>query len=475
MPDMDGWEVLQKLKANAETSEIPVIIISVSDDKQTSFALGAVGYVAKPVDRQMLIREIRKLNASPATIMVVDDNPIDRKQVHDILQLENLDDIQAESGIQCLEMLRYHHPDVLVLDLMMPDMDGFQVLEEIRKKPETRDLPVIVVTAKDLTAEDKAHLSGNVAAILTKSTIAPLHIYEEIKRILNQIEINKHATQKPGEKGQAKRILIVEDNQASVIQVRKILEMEGIWVDVATDGLQALAYIKHTIPDGIILDLMIPGIDGFAVLETLRSTEETRHLPVLILTAKNLTNNELSRLSANNIQQLIQKGDVNGQELLKKVNTMLGVESLPELLAEQPCEVQPPLVTSPERVTKLIGRKFKILVVEDNRDNRLTVRAVLGEEYDIIEAVNGEGGLQKTLLESPDLILLDISLPGMNGFEVIKLLKGKEQTKHIPVIALTAKAMKNDRKEILKAGCDEYIAKPFNQEELRSKIEGLLK
>jgi CheY-like chemotaxis protein len=114
-------------------------------------------------------------------------------------------------------------------------------------------------------------------------------------------------------------------------------------------------------------------------------------------------------------------------------------------------------------------------VVEDNRDNRLTVRAVLGEEYDIIEAVNGEGGLQKTLLESPDLILLDISLPGMNGFEVIKLLKGKEQTKHIPVIALTAKAMKNDRKEILKAGCDEYIAKPFNQEELRSKIEGLLK
>jgi len=474
MPDLDGWEVLQKLKNNPETSHIPVIVISVSDDKQTSFALGAVGYVAKPINRQLLIREIRKLSPSPVTIMVVDDNPIDRKQVHDILQLENLDDIQADSGMQCLEMLRYHQPDVLVLDLMMPDMDGFQVLEEIRKKPETRDLPVIVVTAKDLTAQDKEQLTGKVAAVLNKSVITPVKIYEEIRRILDQLPGIKPLLRKTMQPDQAKRILIVEDNQASVIQVQKILEKEGILVDIACDGEQAIEYMKHTIPDGIILDLMMPGIDGFAVLDTIRSTEETRKLPVLILTARNLTKNDLSRLSANNIQQLIQKGDVNTQELLNKVKTMLGIAPMAEPHPGKQPVVPDPGTKPAERVTRLNQGRSKILVVEDNRDNRLTLFAILRDRYDLIEAVNGEEGLQQSITESPDLILLDISLPGMSGFDVLNALKEGEKTKHIPVIAVTAKAMKNDRDEILAAGCDEYVSKPIDREDLLSKIETLL-
>ncbi|MEI7500010.1 MAG: response regulator [Bacteroidota bacterium] len=475
MPEIDGWEVLQRLKANPETSHIPVIIISISDDKQTSFALGAVGYVAKPVDRQILISEIRKLNPSPITIMVVDDNPIDRKQVHDILQQENLDDIQAESGMQCLEMLQYHEPDVLVLDLMMPEMDGFQVLEEIRKNPKTRDLPVIVVTAKDLTEQDKEQLSGKVAAVLTKSTISPINIYEEIKRILYQIGSKKNPLLKPERYNKSKRILIVEDNKASVVQVQKILEQEGIIVDVAADGKQALEYINHTIPDGIILDLMMPDIDGFAVLDKIRGTTETRKLPVLILTAKTLTKNDLSRLSANNIQQLIQKGDVNAQELLNKVKTMLGMGLQTLVIAEKSVVFKAQDFKQPEKVVKFDNLRLKILIIEDNRDNRLTAKAILGEKYYIIEAVNGEEGVQKTLSEMPDLILLDISLPGMNGFEVVKQIKENEKSKHIPVIALTAKAMKNDREEIMSAGCDEYIAKPVDHEELLSKIETLLR
>ncbi len=474
MPDLDGWEVLQKLKNNPETSHIPVIVISVSDDKQTSFALGAVGYVAKPVDRQLLIREIRKLSPSPVTIMVVDDNPIDRKQVHDILQLENLDDIQADSGMQCLEMLRYHQPDVLVLDLVMPGMDGFQVLEEIRKKPETRDLPVIVVTAKDLTAQDKEQLTGKVAAVLNKSSITPVNIYEEIRRILDQLPGIKPFFRKTMQPNQTKRILIVEDNQASMIQVQKILEKEGILVDIANDGNQAIDYMKHTIPDGIILDLMMPGMDGFAVLETIRSTNVTRNLPVLILTARNLTKNDLSRLSANNIQQLIQKGDVNTQELLNKVKTMLGIAPMAEPHSGKEPDLPDPGTKPDESVARQSGGRSKILVVEDNRDNRLTLFAILRDRYDLIEAVNGEEGLQKSRSESPDLILLDISLPGMSGFDVLNALKEGEKTKNIPVIAVTAKAMKNDRDDIMAAGCDEYVSKPIDREDLFSKIESLL-
>jgi CheY-like chemotaxis protein/signal transduction histidine kinase len=474
MPDMDGLEVLQHLNANPVTSDIPVIMISVSDDKQTSFALGAIGYVTKPVDRLLLIKEIRKLNAHAFTIMVVDDNPIDRKQIHDILQQENLEDIQVEDGRKCLEMIQLKQPDVLVLDLMMPGLDGFQVLEELRKRPETRDLPVIVVTAKDLTQDEKEILSGKVQKVLTKSTIAPLKIYQEIRRILDQITWKSSATLKQSASGVHKRILMVEDNQAAVIQVKKILEREDITVDVAYDGPTALEYVKHTIPDGLILDLMMPGMDGFELLEIIRSTRETRHLPVLILTARNLTNDDFSRLSANNVRQLIQKGDVNPSELLNKVKMMLGL-----VPAQIQTTYDPPVLRPDYKqdVNQVItgSQKRKILVIEDNADNRLTVRALLQEIYFLIDADNGEEGVEKTLEMLPDLVLLDISLPKMNGFEVIKILKNNEKTKNIPVIALTAKAMKSDREAILEAGCDEYIAKPIDQEELLLKIENLLR
>jgi CheY-like chemotaxis protein/signal transduction histidine kinase/HAMP domain-containing protein len=473
MPEMDGFEVLQKIKNNPETSDIPVIIISVSDDQQTSFALGAVGYISKPVDRQALIREVRKLNPNPATIMIVDDNPVDRNQIKQILQQENLHNIEAESGMKCLEMLSLNQPDILVLDLMMPGMNGFQVLDEIRKRPETRDLPVIVVTAKDLTPYDKAQLTGKVATVLKKNTDVPARIFAEIKRILDQIKMNPTANRKPDGPVSVKRILIVEDNRIAVIQIKKILEREPITVDVATDGNHALEYMKHTIPDGVILDLMMPGIDGFEVLETIRGTEETRKIPVIVLTAKNLTKNDLSRLSSNNIQQLIQKGDINPHELLDKVRSMLHLNPLPDIAIEK-IAVYQDVSYDPLKRTSPLTDRFKILVIEDNADNRLTLRAIIGESYLLVEATDGEDGLQKIFSELPDLVLLDISLPKMNGFEVVALLKKDEKTKRIPVIALTARAMKNDREEILAAGCDEYVAKPVDRDELLLKIEHLL-
>ena len=113
-------------------------------------------------------------------------------------------------------------------------------------------------------------------------------------------------------------------------------------------------------------------------------------------------------------------------------------------------------------------------MVEDNADNRLTTRAILGEQYDLVDAIDGEDGLEKARLEIPDLILLDFYLPKMNGFKVIKLLKENENTKYIPVIAVTARAMKNDREEILEAGCDGYVSKPIDADLLLEEIGKLL-
>lgn len=473
MPEMDGWEVLQNLKKNPKTADIPVIIVSISDDRETGFALGAVGSITKPFTSEALIAEINKIGRpGPHSIMVVDDNEMDLQEMARVIEGEGIRTVSADGGGKCLELLKEHLPDVLVLDLMMPGMDGFEVLDRIRTDPKTGTLPVIIVTAKDLTIEDRKRLKGSVSSILAKSETTSRALLEEIKKILLKIEEHVDSPKdKRAEKG--KRILLVEDNESSVIQVKSTLEREGFVVDVARDGEKALDYVKRTIPAGIILDLMMPGVDGFDVLEKIRSAEATAGIPVLILTAKDLTPDDFKRLKSNNIQQLIQKGDVDPEELLLKTKIMIGLapKMKPESEDKKRRATEPAKRKKAKSATK--GKKGvpTILVIEDNPDNMLTIKAVLKDKYEILEAIDGEAGLKTALDELPSLVLLDMALPKMDGFEVVGKIKADEKARQIPVIALTARAMKGDRAQIIEAGCDDYISKPVDPEEVLKKID----
>ncbi len=488
MPDMDGWEVLQKMKANESTKDIPVIIVSVSDDKETGFALGAVGYVNKPIDGKNLISEINKLHDNPKTIMIVDDNEMDRKRIAEILEEEKMLTVLAEGGNKCIQLLKRQIPDILVLDLVMPEMDGFQVLNKVRNIPSTKDLPIIIVTAKDLTRNDKIRLHGKVSSIVAKSNAAPQQLYNEIRRILKDLGDNPDLSHKLKDKSKI-CLLLVEDNESAIIQVKSILTPEGYDIDVARGGQEALDYIKHTIPDGIILDLMMPEIDGFEVLEKLRSREENKKIPVLILTAKDLSKADLSRLSANNVQQLIHKGNVDKNDLLFKIQNMVGgilkrkeIEKsttknmdVEKLRATNTSNKDATSAVNNIEISKKRSKPKRglsdILVIEDNKDNMVTVNAILKNKYNIIKAYDGESGLIKAIKNLPDIILLDMSLPMMDGVEIVGILKSKDETKNIPVIALTARAMKEDKDNFLVAGCDDYISKPIDQELLLKKLE----
>ena len=478
MEDMDGWEVMQKLKNNIKTRDIPVIIVSVSNDKETGFALGAVGFVNKPVNKQVLISQIRDINKTPKSVMIVDDNIFELEQMSKIIEAEKIKTYKATGGKECIKLLDDKKPDVLILDLIMPDMDGFMVLDEIRKKKETQNLPVIIVTAKDLSKEEKIRLSGNVSALIEKSDANPQHLLNEIKRIIIELEKTKQVDIL-GDKNSQIRILMVEDNQDAIVQVKAVLERENYNIDVAHGGQEALDYIQHTIPDGIILDLMMPEIDGFGVLEKLRNTEKTKKTPVLILTAKDLTRKDLAKLSANNIQQLIHKGDVDIEGLLFKIKLMLGNEpkqnlkttpiSIPNHLKKE--ENQQPATSNQQPITNLPN----LLIVEDNLDNMTTIRAILKGKFNISEAYDGEIGLKKAQSEKPDLILLDMSLPKVSGPKMIKTLKSQDHTINIPLIAVTAQAMKGDMEYFLKSGCDGYVSKPIDHLNLTNEIERLLK
>ncbi|MDP8221079.1 MAG: ATP-binding protein, partial [Candidatus Stygibacter frigidus] len=251
---------------------------------------------------------------------------------------------------------------------------------------------------------------------------------EDIDPVILRKEYSRYEKEvsNPSSKGW---LLLVEDNESAVIQMKMVLHKMGYQVSVAHNGVEALEFVKHKIPDGIILDLMMPEMDGFEVLENIRSQDKTRTLPVLILTARDLDKSDLARLSSNNVQQLVQKGDVDLNSLKYKINLMLKKDK-----AENKVYKVSELNTS----DKLISEQKRILIIEDNADNMLTMMAIIPKKYRIIKAIDGITGLKIAVSQIPDLILLDINLPRMSGIELLGILKKSEDTKHIPIIAVTA-------------------------------------
>jgi signal transduction histidine kinase/CheY-like chemotaxis protein/CHASE3 domain sensor protein len=263
--------------------------------------------------------------------------------------------------------------------------------------------------------------------------------------------------------GTGKTLLLVEDSEPQIIQITDVLREEGYILQVARNGREALEIIKLQVPDAMILDLQMPEVDGFEVLREIRNLKETRSIPVLILTAKHVTKSELSFLKGNHIYQLIQKGGLNRNDLLEHVKNLM----------------MPPLKENPalqeiKNGPFIEGKKSNILVIEDNPDNQITLKVLLEENHKISFAADGFEGLEKAKALSPDLILLDISLPGMDGFRVLDELKKDDKLSLIKVIALTARAMKGDREALLSYGFDGYIAKPVDNETFENTIRDYL-
>jgi len=255
-----------------------------------------------------------------------------------------------------------------------------------------------------------------------------------------------------------KTVLIVEDNDAAIVQIKDLVEEIGVRVMVAHNAAEAFNIIDNILPDAIILDLMMPEIDGFSVLQTIRDAETTALVPVLILTAKHITKEDLKTLKRNNIHQLIQKGDIDRRQLQQAVLSM----------------IHPEKSVVPQRPLQEIQGNPIVLVVEDNPDNMITVRAMLSGDYTVIEAVNGLEAIEMARKYIPHLILMDIALPGINGIEAFQRIRAIPSLNDVPVIALTASAMEKDREAILSHGFDAYIAKPIIAKEFFKVINEIL-
>ena len=195
MPQLNGWSVLSRLKADPDLAEIPVVVLTIVDDKDLGFTLGASDYVTKPVDFKRLaalLLKYRPISASSAPIghvLVVEDDLATREMFQRILSKEGWSVATAENGLAALTQVETHRPDLILLDLTMPEMDGFQFTAELRHRPAYREIPIVVVTAIDLTPADHLRLNGYVEQILQKGSYSRDRLLQEVRdRVISSIQ-----------------------------------------------------------------------------------------------------------------------------------------------------------------------------------------------------------------------------------------------------------------------------------------------
>jgi CheY-like chemotaxis protein len=186
MPEMDGWTVLATLKADPELAEVPVVLVTILDAHEKGLTLGAADYLPKPIDRDRLVERIRRLVTPAATgrVLLVEDEEVTRAVMRQGLERGGFEVAEAENGRLALARLAEDIPDIIVLDLMMPEMDGFDFLVELRRRPEWREVPVLVVTARTLTADDRRRLSGGVERVIEKGAGTIADLLREVGRVL---------------------------------------------------------------------------------------------------------------------------------------------------------------------------------------------------------------------------------------------------------------------------------------------------
>ena len=199
MPSMDGWTVLTTLKDDPDLCHIPVIMLTMVDNKNLGIRLGASDYMTKPVDRDRLNTILSKYrcSASPCPVLLVEDDETTRHMMREMLQHAGWNVMEAENGQAALESVRAHRPELILLDLMMPQMDGFEFVSHLQQEPKWRDIPIIVLTAKDVTAEDRLRLNGHVEKVLQKGATSREDLLEEVRALVVR-SVNDNPATKAG-------------------------------------------------------------------------------------------------------------------------------------------------------------------------------------------------------------------------------------------------------------------------------------
>jgi len=414
---------------------------------------------AKPVEK-VNVKKLVQNRQHP--ILVIDDDQEVRYTIGQYLKSKGYDVIFAENGQRGIKMASEIQPFAITLDIMMPNQDGWSVLKELKENPATKDIPVIVISING----DKQIGFGVSAFEYFVKPISADKLLSAFARLEGLA------------KKQIKKIVIVDDNELEFEKFKKEFKSEKISIEYIKDSEFAFNKISEVQPDLIILDLMMPKVDGITLSHKLKSDFKTKHIPILISTAKDLSDDERNSLN-HIVEDIAVKSNGHPMDVLKIVRDRIRQHEQNRMENDSKEELEIPQngngKSARQKEESKKNYKGSVLIVDDDQDTRFTLDEILQDcDCKTSLATNGIECLESLKESIPDLILLDIMMPKMDGFETIKHIRENDKWKDIPVFAVTAKAMSNDMNVILKHGFTDYIPKPVNSSIISSKINELL-
>ncbi len=412
----------------------------------TPLQLSNIVVSERPIEQ--IADDRNNLQPDDPVLLIVEDDPHYARVLCDLSRDKGFKVLVALRGAEALALAREFHPTAVSLDVFLPDMLGWTVLNHLKQDPATRHIPVQMLTLD----EDRHHgLARGAFAFVTKPT-SPEELESAISRIKDYASPRR------------KRLLIVEDNPAEQLSIRELLGYEDIDVTVVDTGAEALETVSNESFDCVVLDLRLPDMTGFDILERMRDLPQVSDLPVVVFTGKELSPEEDARLHTL-ARSVVVKGVESPERLLDETALFLH-----RVVADLPQEKQKMLDRLHRSDEALVGKK--VLVVDDDMRNIFALSSVL-ERRGMAVLTAGTGREAISMLEStPDvaIVLMDIMMPEMDGYATMQVIRQNPSFRRLPIIALTAKAMKGDREKCLEAGASEYLAKPVNTEQLLSAL-----
>lgn len=415
-------EVLAEMESNTPFSDNN----SSNDQEQTK---------AKPAKKEKPLSN---------TLLIIEDDEQFAGTLNELANDYGFKTLLALDGESALDILEDKLPSAIIMDVGLPGMSGWDVMDKLKQNERTKDIPVHFISGHN--SAEKALEKGAMGFLMK-----PVNT-DQLSDAFQRIESETMADMK--------RLLVIEDNEVELLSIEEMFENKETIITTVSTGEEAISQLANNKFDCIIMDLDLPDINGLTLLETLNESDDFEPIPVIVYTAKDLMREE-EALLRRYASRIILKAGESSERLLNEVSLFLHwLENNDDDEASRP--------VAPAEGRDDIFQSKKVLVVDDDMRNIYSLSAVLeGIGLECTLASNGIECLD-ALAEDPnvDCILMDIMMPEMDGYETMQKIREQEQFKNMPIIALTAKAMKEDKQKCIDAGANDYISKPLDTDKL---------
>ncbi|HVR61998.1 MAG TPA: response regulator, partial [Polyangia bacterium] len=402
--------------------------------------------VAKP--EEAIVDDREAVTDGDSVLLIVEDDPHYARILLGIARDKGFKGVVAQRGQQALSLAHEFHPTAITLDVFLPDMLGWTVLNNLKLDPTTRHIPVQMLSVEEERQHGLSH--GAFSYLVKPATTVDLE--SALDRLRTYVAPH------------AKRLLVIEDDDRERASIVELLSHNDIEVDAVGTGAGALEQLRDRRYDCCVVDLRLPDMSGFELLEQVQAEAALRDIPIVVFTGKELTADEEVRLRT--VAKSVVLKDVQSPERLLDETSLF----LHRVIADLPEDKRHMIERLHGSTEALHGRK--VLVVDDDARNIFALTTVLeNHEMEVLSATNGRQAIE-LIKSTPELsvVLMDIMMPEMDGYETMREIRKDPNLRTLPILALTAKAMKGDREKCLEAGASDYIAKPVNTDQLLSLL-----